>query len=193
MQALERPAEGAADGGLVFFHGYHGIPGDFLGFVDKLDPERRLHAFLPRAMHPVGDEGRWSWFASDGPRSLDELRPVLDWLDALPFPPGQLVLGGWSQGAVVAYAAGLGEGRPAPAGVVALGGALPRGMEIAGSAPVAIGHGRADESVPVAEARQARDTLRARGVPTLYLETDIDHRIDQAIVPALRAFVAGLP
>ena len=104
MQALERPADGAAAGGLVFFHGYYGIPDEFLGFVDKLDPTRRLHAFLPQAMH-----------------------------------------------------------------------------------------GRADESVPVADARQARDTLRELGVEPLYLETDIDHRIDQAIVPALRDFVALLP
>ena len=193
MHALERPAEGAAAGGLVFFHGYYGIPEDFLGFVDKLDPERRLHAFLPQATHPVGDDGRWSWFADDGPRTLAELQSVLDWLDALPFPPQQLVLGGWSQGAVVAYAAGFGAGRPSPAGVVALGGALPHGVELAGSPPVAIGHGRADDSVPVAEARDARDTLRALGSELLYLETDIDHRIDQAIVPALREFVARLP
>jgi phospholipase/carboxylesterase len=195
LRRLERPSVGDAAGGLVFFHGFYGIPDDFLGLVEKLDPERRLHAFLPAAPFAIG-EGRASWFRPDEEWSLRDLAPAAHWVDTLPIAHDRLVLAGWSQGAGVAYALGLDAGRPRPAGVVALGGALPADVDLApfaSSVPVAIGHGRADETVPVEGARKARDRLRELGNEPLYLETDVDHRIDQAIVPQLRAFVAGLP
>src|SRR3954453_15002802 len=109
IRHLERPADGEAVGGLVFFHGYYGNPDDFLGFVDKLDPEHRLHVFLPAAPFEIG-EGRASWFDPAGTRSLAELDGVASWLDALRFDSTQLVVAGWSQGAAVAYALGLGRG-----------------------------------------------------------------------------------
>ncbi len=40
-------------------------------------------------------------------------------------PWSQTVLGGFSMGAVMSYALGLGPGRPAPAGMLALSGFMP--------------------------------------------------------------------
>lgn len=178
----------------MFFHGYYGIPDDFLPFLDKVDPERRFHGYLPAAPVHV-NEGRSSWFDRDR-EYPPQLEPVAAWLDALPFASGETVLAGWSQGTMVAYALGLGPGRPRPVGIVALGGCLldevPPDTTRA-LPPVAIGHGRNDETVPVERARHARDTLVAAGGEVLYLETDVDHRIDQAVVPELRAFLARLP
>ncbi|HET7137644.1 MAG TPA: hypothetical protein VFI04_04775 [Gaiellaceae bacterium] len=56
--------------------------------------------------------------------------------------------------------------------------------------PVLIAHGTHDEPVPVEHARAARERLVAAGADVRFLETDIDHRIDPAVVPELRRFVA---
>jgi phospholipase/carboxylesterase len=196
LRHLERPPAGEPIGALVFFHGYFGIPKDFLPFLDKIDPERRFHGYLPEGPLLI-NEGRTSWFDRDAPESSEEqLAPVAAWLDALPIPAARTVLAGWSQGGMVAYALGLTRGRPRPAGLIALGAQLPPepppDLERP-SPPIAIGHGTADDAVDVEHARAARDLLRGAGAEVLYLETGIGHQIDQAIVADLRAFLAKLP
>jgi phospholipase/carboxylesterase len=182
IEVVERPAADGPAGALVFLHGYWGIPRDFLPFLDKLDPGRRLHGYLPQAPTHVS-EGRFSWEGSGA--ELEE------WLDALPHPPERIVLGGWSQGTWRAYRLALAPGRPRPAGLLALGGRLDEDLVLEPPLPpVLIAHGRDDEPVPVEHARAARDRLVAAGAEVAYFETAIDHRIDQAVVPELRRFVA---
>jgi phospholipase/carboxylesterase len=192
----ERPPVGHAAGALVFFHGVYGVPEDFLPFMDKIDPARRFHAFLPQGPYPMG-EGRSSWIDPDSPERVEKARidmtPVLDWLDALPYPPEKRILGGWSQGTVVAYAASLIKGASRPAAILALGGCLPRGVNLDFSRPlppVLIGHGTEDEAVPVEEARHARDLLSEAGAAVTYCETSIGHEIDQTIIRDIRAFLS---
>jgi predicted esterase len=194
LRHVERPADGEPAGFLVFFHGYYGIPEDFLAFMDKLDPKRRLHAYLPAAPYEVND-GRGTWFDfEDEERQAEQLAPVAAWLDGLPFAPQRCILGGWSQGASVAYALGLGVGRPRPAAIVALGGPLRQSVALEdGPWPrLVVGHGRSDDVVAVELVRAGVERLRAAGAAPVYLETDVDHHIDQAIVPDLRDFVASV-
>ena len=67
----------------------------------------------------------------------------------------QTVLGGFSQGAVMSYAAGLGAGRPLPAGILAMSGFIPTvaGWELRPDGlqdyPVAIAHGSMDPVISV--------------------------------------------
>jgi phospholipase/carboxylesterase len=195
IRHIERASGGAAGGYLVFFHGYYGIPEDFLAFVDKLDPGRRLHAYLPSAPYEI-NESRGSWFdLEDEEQHPEQLEPVARWLDGLGLPPGRCILGGWSQGASVAYALGLHAGRPRPAGIVALGGPIRESVELDAGPwpPIVVGHGREDDVVAVEWVRAGLERLRAAGADPQYLETDVDHHIDQAIVPQLRDFVAQLP
>lgn len=196
LRHLERPAAGDPVGALVFFHGYFGVPEDFVAFLDKIDPDRRFHGYLPEGPHPVGD-GRTSWFDRDAPESPEEqLAPIAAWLDSLPVGAARTVLAGWSQGGMVAYALALARGRPRAAGVLALGAMLlsdpPPDLERP-LPRIAIGHGTADDAVDIEHARGARDVLARAGGDVLYLETGIGHEIDQEIVPDLRAFLATLP
>ena len=106
------------------------------------------------------------------------------------------MLAGWSQGTNLAYALALASGRPRPAGLVALGGGFRDEYppDLAHPLPpTAIAHGRADASVPVDVARQARDVLVRAGATVLYRETDVGHAIDPTGIPDLRAFLAALP
>ena len=112
-------------------------------------------------------------------------------------PPERMVLGGFSQGAVMSYALGLGEGRPRPAGVLALSGFIPtvEGFAVdpanAAGLPVAIGHGEQDPVISVEFARDARDRLAAAGAELTYRESPMGHRIDPTFLAELQGWLAG--
>jgi phospholipase/carboxylesterase len=196
VRHVERPPAGDPVGALVFFHGYGGAPEEWIGFLDKLDPERRFHGYLPQAPYLDAGGGR-SWFRRGSmERQETQLVPVVEWLDGLPYGREQTVLGGWSQGANLAYALALGPGLARPAGLLALGGGfrdeLPPDLERP-LPPIAIAHGRGDEAVPVDVARRAREVLERAGAAVAYCETEVGHKIDEAMIPDLRAFLAKLP
>ena len=96
------------------------------------------------------------------------------------------MLGGFSQGTVMTYALALGQGRPRPAGLIALSGFMPSvpGFELDLSAPlppVAIGHGTYDEVIGVEWGRAARERLTAAGADILYRESPMGHTIDPGL------------
>ncbi|HVE67132.1 MAG TPA: phospholipase, partial [Solirubrobacteraceae bacterium] len=134
LDHLVRPAAGDAQGALVLLHGRGTDERDLFGLLDVLDPERRLVGVTPRGPLALPPGGR-HWYAvlRVGFPPPDTFLPTLErltaWLDALPeaigVPIERTVLGGFSQGAVMSYAAGLGRGRPAPAGIMALSGFMP--------------------------------------------------------------------
>jgi phospholipase/carboxylesterase len=196
VRHVERAAAGDPVGALVFFHGYGGAPEEWVGFLDLIDPERRFHGYLPQAPR-LDPDGRRSWFRRGSTtRPERQITPVVEWLDGLPYRRDQTVLGGWSQGTNLAYALALGPGLARPAGLLALGGGfrdeLPPDLARP-LPPIVIAHGRSDDAVPVNVARQAREVLEHAGAAVLYCETEIGHRIDEAVIPDLRAFLAKLP
>ncbi|MGH2831969.1 MAG: alpha/beta hydrolase, partial [Solirubrobacteraceae bacterium] len=105
------------------------------------------------------------------------------------------VLGGFSQGAVMSYALGLGSARPSPAGILALSGFIPSvpGFELQLSTrqglPVAIGHGSLDPVISVQFARQAHERLLAAGLNVQLHESAIAHGIDPGFIPTLRGWL----
>jgi phospholipase/carboxylesterase len=105
------------------------------------------------------------------------------------------VLGGFSMGAVMSYAVGLGEGRPSPAGIVAMSGFVPTVdgwiAELDGreEMPVLIHHGRQDPIIGVEFGRAAAELLREGGLEVTYVESDAGHWLPPELVPRLREFV----
>jgi phospholipase/carboxylesterase len=121
------------------------------------------------------------------------------WLDSLltesGLEPGRTVLGGFSQGAVLAWALALGAGRPRPAAVLALSGFVPTvpGLELELESPLprmAIGHGALDPVISVDWGRRARDLVESAGGDVLYHESPVGHTIDPAFLRALVPWVA---
>ena len=197
---LTRPARGEPEGLLVLFHGRGADEHDLFPLLDLLDPERRLLGVTPRgplALPPGGAH----WYAlyrlgePDPPTFLAAYESVAEWLDGLGFPSERTILGGFSQGAVMAYALGLGKGRPRPAAVIALSGFIPSvpGFELDLTPPlppVAIGHGVYDDVIGVEWGRAARELLTNAGADVLYRESPMGHSIDPAF---LEEIVAWLP
>jgi phospholipase/carboxylesterase len=201
-----RPASGGPDGALVLLHGRGADEHDLLPLADALDPGRRLHVVAPRgplALPPGGAH----WYVLAGVPTPDPetfratYATLTGWLDALPetigVPWERTVLGGFSQGSVMSYAAGLGAGRPSPAGILALSGFVPEvpGFDLALDAraglPVAIGHGSADPVIPVRFGRRAAQRLADAGLDVTYRESPMAHGIDPGFLADLRGWIAA--
>jgi phospholipase/carboxylesterase len=197
LHALERPAAGEAAGALVLLHGRGADEHDLYPLLDALDPEHRLHGYTPRAPLTLPPGGA-HWYVvprvglPDPQTFAEGFRELTEWFDALPHPPDRIVLGGFSQGAVMSYALGLGGGRPRTRALIALSGFIPTvdgwqpDLE-SPFQPIAIAHGTFDPVIPVEFGRQARATLEGVGADVWYHESPIEHWIDPQVIPQLRA------
>ena len=202
---LIREPAGEAEGALVLSHGRGADESDLQPLLDLLDPNRRLLGLTPGApLTNIAPGGRhWYVVPQVGypePETFHNayglLTKFLDrTLQERSIPWERTVLGGFSMGAVMSYAVGLGEGRPNPAGLVALSGFVPTvdgwQAELAGRAgvPVLIHHGRLDPIIDVSFARRARDLLEGGGLEVAHAESQATHAIPGELLPELRGFV----
>jgi phospholipase/carboxylesterase len=195
---LERPAAGEPAGLLVLFHGRGADERDLFPLLDLLDPERRLLGVTPRGPLSLPPGGA-HWYAfqqvgyPDPATFLETYAAVAEWLDGFDFE--HVVLGGFSQGAVMTYALGLGEGRPRPDALVALSGFMPTvpGFELdlkSALPPVAIGHGSYDNVIPVEFGRRAKALLEEAGADVLYRESPLPHAVDPRFLQEVAAWLA---
>jgi phospholipase/carboxylesterase len=190
---LKRPAAREPEGALVLFHGRGTSEHDLFPLLDMLDPERRLVGLTPRGPLSLPPGGaHWYAVARIGYPHPDTFHATYatasQWLDAVVADEGlsleRTVIGGFSQGAVMSYALGLGAGRPSPAGVIALSGFIPTvdGFELdlarRAGLPVAIGHGVHDPIIGVEWGQDARDRLTQAGLDVTYREYPLPHAVD---------------
>ena len=201
MQSLYRPAAADPEGALVLLHGRGADERDLFPLLDMLDPERRLlgaTARGPLSLPPGG--AHWYIVRQVGypdPQTFNATYAELtEWFDGMlaehGIPPERTILGGFSQGSVMAYALGLGPDRPRPAAIMALSGFLPtvEGFDLdfakARDLPVAIGHGTQDPVISVEFGRDARRRLEAAGANVTYRESPMPHTIDPQFLRELQ-------
>jgi phospholipase/carboxylesterase len=191
----------------VLIHGRGADEHDLFPLADALDPERRLAAVLPRGPLRLPPGGA-HWYVvhevgrPDPATFLPTYAALGEWLDATAaeheVPSDRVVIAGFSQGAVMSYALGLGAGRPRPAGIIALSGFVPVvagfDLDLPGRAglPVAIGHGTLDPVIEVGFGRSARDLLEGAGLAVRYQESPMPHSIDPAFLGELRGWLSGV-
>jgi phospholipase/carboxylesterase len=207
LASLTRPALGDPEGLLVLFHGRGADEHDLFPLLDFLDPERRLLGVTPRGPLSLPPGGA-HWYAvheigyPDRETFTDTFALAGAWLDGLVeevgVPPERTVLGGFSQGAVMTWALGLGAGRPRPAGLVALSGFVPTvdGLELDLTPPVpsiVVGHGAMDPVISVEWSRRAVSMLREAGLEPAYHESPtMGHTIDPALLRQLPGWLASV-
>lgn len=204
---LVRQAAGEPEGAIVLLHGRGSDEHDLQPVIEHFDPERRLVGVTPRAPLSL-PPGGFHWYVvprvgfPDPATFMQSHERLTSWLDALPEQTGvpweRTVIGGFSQGTVMAYAAALASGRPSPAGILAFSGFIPTvpDFEIApegrSGLPVAIVHGILDPVIGVQFGRDARARLEHAGLPVTYRETAVDHRIERGTIEDLRPWLAGV-
>src|SRR5918998_3698284 len=131
----ERPAAGEPEGLLVLHHGRGSDEEDLLGLADVFDRERRLHVVTPRAPLSLPGWPGYHWYVVPrvGYPDPETFHAAYDALAEFHdeqwrrtgIEPGRTVLGGFSMGAVMSYALGLGPDRSPPAGILAFSGFVP--------------------------------------------------------------------
>jgi phospholipase/carboxylesterase len=196
-----RPPAGEPAGAIVLLHGPGATEQDPLALLEVLDPQRRLGAVCPRGTMNVPGAIGYQWYIDREPGypqrdTFEQTYAVLDeWLAAFSqrsgIPPEKTILGGFSQGATVAWALAIGKGRPRVGGLLAVSGFIPRVAdfetddELLKDLPIAICHGENDPKVPVSLARAARDRAQEAGAQVLYKESDVPHILDPRVIPDL--------
>jgi phospholipase/carboxylesterase len=206
LEARIRPSDEDPAGALVLFHGRGADEYDLFPLLDLLDPGRHLVGATPRGPLTLPPGGR-HWYALGGIPTPDaatfhaSYAAAEEWLDGFLEEHGlgheRLVVGGFSQGAVMSYALGLGQRRPRPAAITAFSGFIPRvdGFELDLSPPlppVAIGHGTHDPVIEVRWGRDARDLLAGAGAEVLYRESPMAHQVDPGFLHEVAMWLDGV-
>jgi phospholipase/carboxylesterase len=173
-------------------HGRGADEHDLAPLLQALDPDADLLGVLPRGPLALPPGGR-HWYvlrevgSPDRETFLQTFDTLSDWLDGVlaenEVAPERLVLGGFSQGAVMAYSLALSVGRPRPAAVLAFSGFIPRvedfefDLDACAGLPVSVSHGSLDPIISVEFAREARARLEAAGLAIRYREDPVAHTI----------------
>jgi phospholipase/carboxylesterase len=173
-------------------HGRGADEHDLAPLLQALDPDGHLLGLLPRGPLALPPGGR-HWYvlrevgSPDRETFLETFGALSDWVEGMlaenTIAPEQLVLGGFSQGAVMAYSLGLAAGRPRPAAILAFSGFIPRvdGLELdldgRAGLPVSISHGSLDPIIGVEFGREARHRLEEAGLAVRYREDAVPHTI----------------
>jgi phospholipase/carboxylesterase len=164
---------------LVLMHGRGADPSDLAGLRPWLPDDAAL--ILPRAPFPAAAWGYgpgWAWYqyAGDDRPEVDSFRTAQHALDqlldslpaSLPYSPGPIILGGFSQGGTM----GMGYALRRPgrvAGVLNFSGFVPSHPDIAVTADAVRGtaffwgHGTSDPAIPHALAARGRRALHDVG------------------------------
>ena len=189
-------SSGSSHATIVALHGRGVDAHDLVPLIDALALDNIL-LVTPRAPMELNlGLGRgFAWYELDNDGvpdartflpSLERLRNFLaDVRTGYPVDPSQLVLLGFSQGTVMAYAVGLTD--PASfSGIVALSGYIPTksGLKIQldklNGFPVFISHGTCDEIISVEFGREAAELLKRAGADVVYREYSMGHQVSEA-------------
>ena len=189
---VRAPSTNSPSGALILTHGRGADAGDLEPLLSILDPDRRLLGVFPRGPLSLPPGGR-HWYIvreigfPDEDTFTDTYDELGEHLDGVLAEHGvgweRTVLGGFSQGAVMSYALGLGEARPAPAAILAFSGFIPtvQGLELdlasRAGLPVSIAHGALDPVIGVEFGRRAKALLEESGLAVSYREDPVGHTI----------------
>jgi len=206
---------------VVLLHGF-GAPGDDLvSLASVIDaPVRFVFPEAPLELSALYGASRAWWLldlarleqelASRVPRDRSGEIPdglpaaraqLIRFLDMLQgrfnIPDHELVLGGFSQGAMLALDVALHRPKP-PAGLIVMSGTIvaeadwaPRYASLAG-VPVVMSHGRNDMLLPFSIAEALRDKLRAAGAKVDWHQFLGGHEIPPTVLDAAGSFLRGL-
>ena len=183
---------------IILLHGFGAHMGDLASLAPAIDSTGYVYIFpnAPIAFDMGAGGTGYGWtYPRQIPQELrraDDVDSVVDMLATLvdevteqySTEPGQIILGGFSQGGMMTYRYGL----PNPnlfKGLVVLSGVAPEEETMKGrlpeerTQPILVAHGSSDTVVAVQMARDTREFLEAEGYTPVYREYPMAHEISQ--------------
>lgn len=203
------PREGEAQQLVVLLHGYGSDGQDLISLAPYLQDLLPHAAFVAPnapnacAINPAGFE----WFPLDLDREIsrlegiDSTRPVIrsfltELWNGSGLGPGDTILGGFSQGAMIALDSGLRLDEPLKAILSFSGGIVSPetiGTEIKSKPPVCLVHGEIDDVVPPSMSVQGEKALKEAGVGVqLHLSPGVGHSISPDGLNFARGFLGAM-
>jgi phospholipase/carboxylesterase len=200
---------------VVILHGF-GAPGDDLvPLVQALPMQKGTRYVFPEAPIDLGDgrawwiidwneraryerSGDWTGYTQLVPPGLpeasDKVSALLDAIEKWGVPSERVVLGGFSQGAMLALDVAAHRVKK-PRAIVCLSGSLiavPRWLGKAPTlkgVPILMTHGKSDPVLPFAMAERLRDELNKAGARVEWTPFSGGHQIPDPALAALRRFL----
>jgi len=192
---------------VILLHGFGSNMHDLAAMAPHIDDKNYIYACPNAPLNVDLGLGRrgFAWASIGTPVSKNEYLNSQDILlsfieeltDSLGTPKNQVILGGFSQGAMMTYRLGI----PRPkyfAGLVALGGLLEAEFVpvnktfVAKEQPIFIAHGTLDTVIPIESARTAKSRLEQVGFRPTYKEYPISHAINHDILNDLSSWLSIL-
>ena len=185
---------------VILLHGFGASMSDLAGLCPAINPDGYVY-ICPNAPLPVelgpGMVG-YAWTPPGGASSSEDAQRAEEMLDTLfeevgeefRVEPGQVILGGFSQGGMMTYRWGL----PNPdrfRGLVALSSrisdadGLRARLPASRSQPIFVAHGRQDSMISIEDAAESRSFLEAEGYSPSYKEYRMGHEISQEVLDDL--------
>jgi phospholipase/carboxylesterase len=212
---------------LVLLHGYGSSAEEWFPFVTTIHPPDQGRFVFPTGpevtVPPDGPEGKRAWWrlqldtywvpgsklpdmSRARPAGLGQaagsikglLKELQEAQTRQGLDPGQVILGGFSQGAMVAADVAFNSATPLRALVLLSPTVVDergwrRGLGRRRGLPVFIAHGHKDEVLPYAASDHLQQVLRRAGLAVTFFSFDGGHEIPAAVVDALNEFLAKLP
>jgi phospholipase/carboxylesterase len=207
---------------LVLLHGYGSTPQEWVPFSRTIQVSENERFVFPEAPDyttpPDGPVGGRAWWRLDLAayrqrgalpdlsasrplgldRSSDAVKRLLKDLQGRPgSTPKATILGGFSQGAMIAADVAFRSDEPLRALVILSGTLVDEATWTAGmprrkGLPVFIAHGRRDDILPFAVAERFEQRMRRAGLDVTWVPFEGGHEMPAAVVAELNWFLAGL-
>jgi phospholipase/carboxylesterase len=212
----------AGDGSRAFvlLHGYGSSPHEWLPFTSTIVLRSGTRFVFPEGPDttepPDAPSGGRAWWRLDLAKYITPERPIPDLSKSRPVelelmasrvrtllgeverrsgaPQGSTILGGYSQGAMIAAEIAFRSNQPTRALVLLSGTIVDEPSWLAGMTeraglPVFIAHGRRDDILPFDVAERLADHMRSRGLRVTWVPHDGGHEIPAGVVSQLNAFL----
>lgn len=217
--AANRMKAGTAPLTMILFHGYGADAYDLQSLAEAITPPQEAHWLFPQGILEVpigpGWMGRAWWpidiarleaasrgepfdFSTSRPDGLDALRTRVDQMvQELKVPWSQIVLGGFSQGAMLATDTFL-RAEEAPKGLIIYSGALVNKSEWKDLAPRRSGsrffmaHGKSDAILPYRSASQLESLLTGAGLVGSLMTFEGGHEIPWNVIERTNQWLKGI-
>jgi phospholipase/carboxylesterase len=204
IRLVRKPAEPEERPALiVLLHGIGSHEADLMSLAPEVAPQ--AHAVTLRAPHSYGPGYAWfqvHWDATgkhiDVEQALESLDRLVPVIEALPeefgVPRSRFILGGFSQGAMMALGIAMRRPRVA-AGIMLLSGSVlppfvPEGIDSAiQDLPFLVQHGLQDQVLPVDGAREMKEFLEGQGSQVDYFEYSMGHEVSLHSLLDMRSWV----